>query len=200
MNDFDYDSLIEKVKTFAKENVDEKRFNHSVRVAETCAHICSLHGINPKRGYLAGIAHDMCKKFCDEDLIKYASKDNKAISDLELSKPSLLHGRAAAVLLKEKFLFDDEEILEAIANHTFGNAHICALAKILFVSDKIEPGRPQSTDEYRNNLYAMSVDNGARRVIEENLEYLQKKGKIIAQESLDFAEDLKQALLETVEN
>ena len=94
--------------------------------------------------------------------------------DFEKKKPSLLHGRAASVLMREKFKIVDPEILEAVANHTSGIIGMCDLTKCLFLADKIEPGRPQSTDEYRENLLAMTLDDMLYSVLEENYEYLIK--------------------------
>lgn len=52
-----------------------------------------------------------------------------------------LHGRAAAVVL-QKFGINDKSVLKAAAFHTFGYEGIDALGKIVYIADKIEPGRP----------------------------------------------------------
>ena len=106
---------------------------------------------------------------CDEDIDAIIK-----MIDFEKKKPSLLHGRAASVLMREKFKIVDPEILEAVANHTSGIIGMCDLTKCLFLADKIEPGRPQSTDEYRENLLAMTLDDMLYSVLEENYEYLTK--------------------------
>ena len=77
-------------------------------------------------------------------------------------------------MLKEHFKVYDPEILEAVANHTSGIQGMCDLTKCLFLADKIEPGRPQSTVDYRENLLAMSLDDMLYSVLEENYEYLIK--------------------------
>ena len=53
---------------------------------------------------------------------------------------------------------------------------MCDLTKCLFLADKIEPGRPQSTEEYRARLLAMSLDDMLYSVLEENYEYLINHG------------------------
>ena len=63
-----------------------------------------------------------------------------------------------------------------VANHTSGVIGMCDLTKCLFLADKIEPGRPQSTEEYRENLLAMPLDEMLYSVLEENYQYLTKKG------------------------
>ncbi len=172
----DYIAKTEEIRAFTEAHVKPKRYQHSVRVAEMCARMCRQYRLDARKGYLAGIGHDMCKDFSDEELLELAGRDGQEIIDFDRKKPALLHGRAAAVMLKEQFKVYDPEILEAVANHTSGKIGMCDLTKCLFLADKIEPGRPQSTEEYRENLLAMSLDDMLYSVLEENYEYLTKHG------------------------
>lgn len=188
-----YIEKTEEIRAFTQAHVKKSRYEHSVRVAEMCARMCRQYGLDSRKGYLAGIGHDMCKDFSSEELIKLSSRDGKKISEFEKAKPALLHGRAAAVMLKEHFKIYDPEILEAVANHTSGIKGMCDLTKCLFLADKIEPGRPQSTDEYREGLLAMSLDEMLFSVLEENYIYLQKHGINILPETkamIDYYGDL----------
>ncbi len=172
----DYIVKTEEIRAFTQAHVKEKRYQHSIRVAEMCARMCRQYHLDSRKGYLAGIGHDMCKDFSDHELLELAGRDGQEIIDFDRKKPALLHGRAAAVMLKEHFKVYDPEILEAVANHTSGVIGMCDLTKCLFLADKIEPGRPQSTEEYRENLLAMPLDEMLYSVLEENYQYLAKKG------------------------
>lgn len=199
MTDQAVENLTSKVRKYAKSVLKDRRYKHSIRVAKTASYMCSIFGCDKTKAYFAGIAHDICKDMDDKDLISLAKEDNLEITDIEMSKPSLLHGRASATLLKDKFGVDDEEILEAIRNHTFGKAGMGPLAKIIYVADKIEPGREQSTKQYRKKLYAMSLNQMTLYVVQENMEYLRSKDKRIADSSFAFESELKeQAASETM--
>lgn len=176
----DYIAKTEEIRAFTQAHVKKSRYEHSVRVAETCARMCRQYGLDWRQGYLAGIGHDMCKDFSNEELFELAARDGDEITDFERKKPALLHGRAAAVMLRDKFKVYDPEILEAVANHTSGIQGMCDLTKCLFLADKIEPGRPQSTEEYRARLFAMTLDEMLYSVLEENYEYLTKHNIEIA--------------------
>jgi len=63
-----------------------------------------------------------------------------------------------------------------VAVHTSGMIGMDDLAKCLFLADKIEPGRPQSTDEYRERLLNMTLDEMFVTVLEENYNYVFNKG------------------------
>ena len=192
----DYIAKTEEIRAFTEAHVKAKRYQHSVRVAELCARMCRQYGLDARKGYLAGIGHDMCKDFSDQELLELAGRDGQEIIDFDRKKPALLHGRAAAVMLKEHFKVYDPEILEAVANHTSGIIGMCDLTKCLFLADKIEPGRPQSTVEYRENLLAMSLDDMLYSVLEENYEYLINHGIEISpgtREMTDYYKNLSGA-------
>ena len=172
----DYDSLIEKIRDYTESHVKPARYDHSVRVAEMCVKLCKRYGLDTNKGYLVGIGHDMCKDMPHEKMLALAKKDGNPVTDFEMAKLSLLHGRAAAVMMNEKFGIDDKEILEAVANHVSGCVGLCDLGKVLFLADKTEPGRPQSTDEYRAGLLKLSLDEQYLSVIKENYEYITSRG------------------------
>lgn len=185
-----YDELIEKIRKYTLAAVTESRYEHSVRTAKMCEKLCKKFGLDKKRGYLCGIGHDMCKAMGDDLLISLASRDGEAITEIEKNKPSLLHGRAAAVKLKNDFGIDDDEIIEAVANHTFGKTGMCDLAKVLYVADKIEPGRDHVTEKYLDKLFSLSLDKMVYTVLKENVDYVTKKGKKVSPSTIEFLNSL----------
>lgn len=188
---FDDEACYEQIRLFAEKNLSKKRYEHSFRVAQTAAYMCKLYGLNEKHGLIAGIAHDICKEISDDEMLKLAAEDGQPISMLESEKTSLLHGRAAAVKIQKDFAVADRSVIESVAVHTFGNVGCCDLAKIIFVADKIEPGRPQSTEEYRANLFSKTLDQLVVSVLQENLDYLEAHGKKIAKVSYDWLVSLR---------
>ena len=186
--------LTEEIRIFAQEHVKKSRYEHSIRVAETCARLCRMFALDDDVGYLAGVGHDMCKDFSDQELFDLAAKDGNPIIPYEKRNPALLHGMAAAVLMKEKFGIEDKDILEAVAYHTSGVMGMCDLSKCLFIADKIEPGRPQSTDEYRERLYKMNLDQMFYAVLYENYSYVLKKGYELFPTTEDLVKKYKVAL------
>ncbi|MBC6719596.1 bis(5'-nucleosyl)-tetraphosphatase (symmetrical) YqeK [Treponema sp. Marseille-Q4130] len=176
-------ALIARVKDYAKAVLTKERYEHLVRVAETAFRLCKKYGLDASRGYLAAIAHDMCKDMSDEKIAALAREDGKAITPLEAQKLSLLHGRAAAVMLRVDFGVTDNDILQAVAVHTFGEEGMCSLSKVVYVADKIEPGRPQMTKAYSASLESLSLDELVEKVLADGIAYLKKKGCAVAPES-----------------
>lgn len=137
--------LILQIETSARENLSLERFLHSRNTAifafDLCRRLGSNYNLDPDLGYLAGIAHDLGKQLDHKSLLKLAKSDGMGISALEEDKPGLLHGRAAAVLLKERFCIHNKDVLEAVAVHTSGSANMGPLAKVVYIADKVEVSR-----------------------------------------------------------
>lgn len=185
------DIVVEKIRLFVINAVRQARYEHSVRVSETAESLCARYGLDRQRGRLAGLAHDMCKDFGHELLLSLAARDGDEITDMEKTTPSLLHGRAAAVKLRRDFGVEDDGVLEAVAVHTFGRPGMCDLAKVIFVADKIEPGRPYVTPEYTARTESLSLDGLVCFVVEQNLEHLRQKGRSVAPATIRLWETLR---------
>jgi len=190
-NSLDYDVLTERIRQYTLAAVKKSRYEHSLRVAETARTLCLRYGLEEKRGYLAGIGHDMCKDMSDELLLSIARRDGRVITPLELKKPALLHGRAAAVKMAEDFDIHDSEVLQAVADHTFGSEGMCDLAKVIYAADKIEPGRVYVTKEYVDRLSGLSLDDLVKAVLTDGMTYLERKGCSVAPESEKLLESLE---------
>ena len=134
-------AVIQRIETIARETLGMERFLHSRNTALLASDMCLRFGLDPAAGYLAGIAHDLAKQIDNKQLIKIVKNAGMVISPLEKEKPNLLHGKAAAVLLKERYGISNKDVLEAVACHTSGNQSMGSLAKIIYIADKTESSR-----------------------------------------------------------
>ncbi|MCL2209947.1 MAG: nicotinate (nicotinamide) nucleotide adenylyltransferase [Treponema sp.] len=134
-------SLIMQIEEAARETLSVSRFLHSRNTALLARDLCRRFSLDQDAGYIAGIAHDLCKQFDPKQMTKLAKSDRRPISALEKEKPSLLHGRAAAILLKERYCINNNDILEAVAFHTSGRENMSSLAKVIYIADKAEVSR-----------------------------------------------------------
>jgi nicotinate-nucleotide adenylyltransferase len=167
-----------------------KRFNHTLRVAQTARSLCKKYGLDEHLGYFAGMGHDLCKEMADEEILTMVTEAGRPLSPIEQDKPGLLHGWAAGRVLARDFAVQDETVLEAVEYHTFGKAGMDPLAKVIFVADKIEPGRAYVNKEYLEKLRDLTLDELTVTVLEDNIEHLIHKGKRVAGESFELLEEL----------
>jgi nicotinate-nucleotide adenylyltransferase len=183
--------LIENVKQYAISYESPKRFKHSVRVAKMATKLSKKYGADPEKAYFAGLAHDLCKEMGADALIDFAKTDGFPILDVEKNKPSLLHGRAAAVVVQNFFHMEDKDIIEAIRYHTSGKPFMSDLAKIIYVSDKIEPKRPQVNKAYYKKLFALDLDGMIHCIAQESIDYLNSKNKVVFESTKELLDSLE---------
>lgn len=132
---------LQSIISITSDRLSKKRFRHSLGVMYTAANMAMRYGVDIERASLAGILHDIAKEHSDSKLIEICNKNNVSISNYEMEKPYLLHGKAAACIAAKKLDIDDEEILSAIAYHTVGKKEMTPLEAIVFIADYIEPNR-----------------------------------------------------------
>jgi nicotinate-nucleotide adenylyltransferase len=174
-------SLIGSIETAVRLALPSGRFLHSRNTALLAHDICRQFHLDGIAGYLAGIAHDMCKSLPEDELIRLAGRDGQGISKGEYKKISLLHARAAAVLLKDRFGVHNEDVLEAIRFHTTGDMSMGPLAKAVFIADKIEPSRGQVDSRLRDLRRYQSLDNLFAVVVDETVAYLSSRNVDISE-------------------
>jgi nicotinate-nucleotide adenylyltransferase len=192
-------AVIERVETAVREAINPGRFLHSRNTAFMAQDLCRRFGLDPKAGYLAGIAHDLCKQLDPKLMMKLAKTDRMPISALEKSKPSLLHGRAAAVLLRERFCINNKDILEAVAFHTSGCEKMGDLAKVIYIADKTEVSR-NVEPAIKNMCYTKAgegrngetLDDLLFAVLKKTISKLESRKLDLSEETLRLLERMKE--------
>lgn len=125
----------------ARTRLSDKRYNHTLRVADTAAHLAELHSLDAGKARLAALLHDAAREVGQPELLRIAEKSGIPVDDFERDRPILLHGPVAAVLATEGLGVEDGAVLEAVRVHTTGEPGMGPLALALYVADKIEPAR-----------------------------------------------------------
>jgi nicotinate-nucleotide adenylyltransferase len=136
--------------------VNYKRFIHSRNTALMAWDMARAYGLDLGKAYLAGIGHDLCKDFPPEELKNLALRDGKSFSGVEKKNPALLHGRAAAVYLRERYHVTDDGVLEAVRLHTLGDKTMGPLAKVIYIADKVEWSRGKLLP-LRDRIYSVPI-------------------------------------------
>jgi predicted HD superfamily hydrolase involved in NAD metabolism len=169
------DALLDDAESYARERLSDKRYAHTLRVAETAERLAKLHGLDSERARLAGLLHDTAREVGKEELLRVAGEDGLPVGDFERERPILLHGPVAAELAREDLGVEDGEILDAVRVHTTGEPGMGPLALALFVADKIEPGREQSGVEDLRELAPVSLHRAARAALEDSISYNERR-------------------------
>ena len=154
------ENIIECVSNYAKKELSEKRFLHSLRVAEMAEKLSLTYSnlfVNPRVAYLSGVSHDITKEKSDEWQKMMIIEHKETLDDIEKANLRLLHGRTAAIVMEEKFGIKNRSLLDAVKHHTFSHSQLDNLGKILYIADKIEIGR-ENAQNLRSLIGISSID------------------------------------------
>ena len=152
----------------------EKRYAHTLGVAYTATSLAMKYDVSlMKDAEIAGLLHDCAKCILDEEKISICKKNDIPISDIEMQNPYLLHAKVGRFLAKNLYHIKDEDILNAILNHTTGRPGMSLLEKIIFVADYIEPTRKEAPNLFRIRKLAFEdLDLALLQILNDTLQYL----------------------------
>ncbi len=158
------------VEDYVKLSMSEKRFEHSKSVAETARMLAVSAKVDSDKAYLAGLLHDICKEMPKEDqfaILKEYDPD-------KMNYPvGAIHGYTAKYFLKNLYSDIDEEVLDAIYNHTICE-HKTKLNMIIYIADKREPLR-QIEDGLLEYAF-IDLESAYRALVDDVEKYLKDKG------------------------
>ena len=178
--------LIEKIKNDLKEELSEKRYIHSIGVMNMAEKLAQIYNADIETAKLAGILHDIAKEMPNEQKLKYVKDNNIAIDEIEEINTPILHGKIGADIAKKRYGVN-EQIQKAIEYHTTTHPNMDIIAKIVYVSDKIELNRvSEDYDiEYERELAKNNLEDTIIYIIDSNIKSLLNKGKLIHPRSME---------------
>ncbi len=121
--------------------LSHRRFEHSLRTAYFAAELAAGLKENKEAAFLAGLLHDCARDLSEQNLLIEAKKNKLRLTKEERHSPMLLHGKIGAIFAAEKYLITDQNILQAIKNHTYGRHKMSVLEKIIFLVDYADESR-----------------------------------------------------------
>lgn len=185
---------IVKIKSVLKASLEDKKYQHTIQTSEAAMKLAEIYGCDVQKAEIAGLLHD-CARDLEVEAQLEMLKDTE-YAQLFSEVPKIMHGPCGAIVAKNEYEIEDQDILNAIANHTCGRPDMSLLEKIVFVADAIEPGRDfEGVDILRRtakrdiDLAVLMSLEGTRQKIEEEdgiwhegskaaLEYYKEKIKI----------------------
>ena len=127
--------MIEKYKEILKGRLNEKRYYHSLCVADEAVRLAEKYGADKEKCYLAGLLHDITKNASDEEHLKIFETFGIMLNCTEKNAKKLWHAISGEAYLKYVLGINDEEILDAVRYHTTAKADMSLTSKILYLAD-----------------------------------------------------------------
>lgn len=185
-------SKLKKIKNHLKANLPEKRYLHSLSVADWARDLAVHHRLDGEQAYLAGLLHDCARTLHPDDLFKllrryrgrYFDEDTKA-------NPSLWHNPGGIMIASKEYGIKHPFILRAIALHSTGDSHMRWLDKVIYVADYSEPNRGFSHAKQIRQAALKDLELGVYLTAHYKVDYLKQAGKVVHPRSLALIRKLE---------
>lgn len=150
------------------------RYEHTLNVASLAEALARKHGADPEKARLAGLLHDIGRRYNPEELARFARRRRLKVPELRTLlrlDPMLLHAYASADIAEREFGVSDKDILNAIKRHTLGDRHLTLLDKILYVADASSLDRSHASAAATRQLAFTDLDAALARCVADKLQH-----------------------------
>ena len=149
---------IDQYKSLLKSKLNEKRYYHSLCVADEAKRLAVKYNGNPDKCYLAGLLHDITKNVSDDEHLKIFETFGIMLNDIEKNAKKLWHAISGEAYIKNILLIDDSELLDAVRYHTTAKRDMSLTALILYLADFTSLDRDYPDVEVIRGLVDVSLN------------------------------------------
>ncbi|CAN5480674.1 MAG: bis(5'-nucleosyl)-tetraphosphatase (symmetrical) YqeK [Rubrobacteraceae bacterium] len=184
--------LLTAADELAKSRLSERRYAHTIRVADTAEHLAKTHNLDPERTRLAALIHDAAREMKKDKYLRVAEEWNIPYGDFERENPKLLHGPVAAELSRRELGVEDGEILDAVREHTVGRAEMGDISLALYLADKIEPERDYPSVEKIREMAENDLRAATTEALRTAIAFGEMRGKTVhpaSREALNWLDE-----------
>jgi len=184
-DNFNYDIINQKLKSI----LSPLRFAHTQGVANEAVKLALKYEVDIDDAYVAGLLHDCCKDYNDEQKIKMCNYYKIKIDAVVQKQPDLLHSFLGAEIAKNEYGVKNEDIINSIRYHTTGRANMSKLEKIIYLADFFEPNRKyfEGIDKIKELAYT-DLDKAMLFSIKHTIDFNKQKGRLIHPLSIEALE------------
>ena len=172
----DSDMTVEEYKEHLQKRLSEKRYFHSLCVAEEAVRLADRYGGDRSKAYLAGLLHDVLKDTDDKEQLKFAKQFGIILSDLELNAPKLYHSIIGSEYIRQVLGVTDPEIISAVKYHTTAKADMTLLEKILYLADYTSRDRDYDGVDKMREAVEQSMEKAMKIALQYTVEDLTSRG------------------------
>ena len=174
-NKTDYEAL----KAILQKRLNEKRYYHSLCVADEAKRLAEKYGGDKDKAYLAGLLHDITKNAPDEEHLQIFKEFGIILSDVEQNAKKLWHAMSGALYVKNILEINDPEIIDAIRYHTTAKADMSLLAEILYLADFTSKDRDYEDVDVIREYVDESLEKAFVYALEYSITDLVNQGRAI---------------------
>lgn len=178
-----------KYKSYLRENLSKKRYNHSVNVANAAVELARKYGENPDKAYTAGLLHDIAKEMPAQEQLELVLKSPLNVDEAEKISTPLFHGIAGAELVQTLFDIHDPDIILAIRYHTVACGEMAKLSQIVYLADLISEDRDYKDVKKMRKYADQSLEKAMFEALKFSVRDSVEKGHVLPVSTIDAYND-----------
>ncbi len=171
--------IIDEYKNLLSSKLNEKRYYHSLCVADEAKRLADLYGADRNKAYLAGLLHDITKNSSESEHLQIFKAFGIILTDVERSAEKLWHAISGAAYVRHFLDIDDEEIIGAIRYHTTARENMTKLQSVLYLADFTSADRDYDDVDIMRKLAYESEDKALLYALEYTIKELLEKGAAV---------------------
>lgn len=175
---------VNELKQQLAQRLSTGRYEHVLRVAETAKALATKYQLSIEQAEQAALFHDIAKCMDKDDLQLNLVLGN-ADSRLASFHHELWHAPVGAMIARDEFGIEDEDVLNAVRYHTTGRAQMSPLEKLIYIADMIETGRNFPGVETLREKAEESLELAMEACIYQSVQFLVNKKVPVFPDSID---------------
>lgn len=150
--------MYSEYKKILQARLDEKRYFHSLCVADEAKRLAEKIGIDSEKAYLAGLLHDITKNATREEHLQIFTRFGIILDDVEKNAMKLWHAISGSLYIEHILGVNDTEIIDAMRYHTTAKEDMSPLCLVLYLADFTSRDRDYPDVEVMRNLVDISFN------------------------------------------
>ena len=180
---------IEEIRQDLQARLSDKRYRHSLAVADMARELALRNGGDGEQAYLAGLVHDCMRELPQEQALAYFREHGLTLTTLEQHSPNLWHAMLGAHAIADLFGIHDPDIQNAVRYHTTARAGMSLLERVVYVADCTSADRRYPDVEDVRRISRQCLNDGVRASLAFCMEDLGRKGIPVHPDTLAAAKE-----------
>ncbi|ABR48467.1 metal dependent phosphohydrolase [Alkaliphilus metalliredigens QYMF] len=171
--------IVKRIDEELKKVLTYERYIHTQGVVDAALYLARKYNEDSQEAEIAALMHDYAKGFSKIEALGFIQKHKVEIDEVLLEAHQLLHGKIAAHIARNEFQIDNENILNAIENHTTGRLNMSKLEKIIYLADFIEIGRTYAGVDDLRIVAEEDLDKAVLQALNNTMKYVLSIEKLL---------------------
>ena len=181
----------EQIKELLKSRLNEKRYFHSLCVADEAKRLAIKYGADAEKAYLAGLLHDITKNTPRDEQLLFFKQFGIMLDDITMGSEKLWHAVTGAAYIEKILKIEDKEVINAVRYHTTAKANMSKFEKILYLAYFTSSDRDYPDVDVMRRKVDISMEDAMEYALTYTINELKEKGSKIHPDTLAAYEEIK---------